>query len=197
MDRFNITTEDPETSVVINELSGLNLNESQVGLNQFEEKQEDVSSDEGNEDPTDEKDDDEQVIQSVMSLNINENDDETDQEPKAASISYASKGPMVQKRSRAAVNANAVPYNKNKPQVDNRKTNSLMKELSQINDLGDLGLDVDGFIEEHCTLGQFVDVASFLPELALNNANETSPIEQKWFQLNRNSKVWNSIITRY
>ena len=52
MDRFNITTEDPETSVVINELSGLNLNESQVGLNQFEEKQEDVSSDEGNEDPT-------------------------------------------------------------------------------------------------------------------------------------------------
>ena len=46
MDRFNITTEDPETSVVINEMSGLNLNESQVGLNQFEEKQEDVSSDE-------------------------------------------------------------------------------------------------------------------------------------------------------
>ena len=114
-----------------------------------------------------------------MSLNIHENDDETDQEPKAASISYASKGPMVQKRSRAAVNANAVPYKKNNPQVDNRKTNSLMKELSQINDLGDLGLDVDGFKEEHCTLGQFVDVASFLPELALNNANETSPIKNK------------------
>ena len=51
MDRLNITTEDPETSVVINEMSGLNLNGGQVGLNQFEEKPEDVSSDEGNEDP--------------------------------------------------------------------------------------------------------------------------------------------------
>ena len=114
-----------------------------------------------------------------MNLNINENDDDTDHEPKAATVSYASKGPMVQKRSRAAVNANAVPYKKNNPQVDNRKTNNLMKELSQINDLGDLGLDIDGIKEEHCTLGQFVDVASFLPELALNNANERSPIKNQ------------------
>ena len=50
MDRLNIT-EDPDTSIVINEMSGLNLDENQVGLNQFSEKQEDVSSDDGNEDP--------------------------------------------------------------------------------------------------------------------------------------------------
>ena len=50
MDRLNIV-EDPDTSVVINELSGLTINEAQVGLNQFDEKLEDVSSDDGNEDP--------------------------------------------------------------------------------------------------------------------------------------------------
>ena len=50
MDRLNVI-EDPDTSVVINELSGLTINEAQVGLNQFEEKVEDVSSDDGNEDP--------------------------------------------------------------------------------------------------------------------------------------------------
>ena len=50
MDRLNVI-EDPDTSVVINELSGLTINEAQVGLNQFEEKLEDVSSDDGNEDP--------------------------------------------------------------------------------------------------------------------------------------------------
>ena len=50
MDRLNLI-EDPDTYVVINELSGLTINEAQVGLNQFEEKVEDVSSDDGNEDP--------------------------------------------------------------------------------------------------------------------------------------------------
>ena len=50
MDRLNIT-EDPDTSIVINEMSGLNLDDGRVGLNQFSEKQEDVSSDDGNEDP--------------------------------------------------------------------------------------------------------------------------------------------------
>lgn len=175
MDRLNIIAEDPETSIVINEMSELNLNGAQVGLNRFEEKQEDVSSDDGNEDPADEKDDDDQVIQSVMNLNINENDAETEEESKAASVSYASKGPMVQKRSRAAVNANAVPYKKNNPQVDNRKTNNLMKELNQINNIDGELLDIDGLKEEHSTLGQFVDVATFLPELAQNNSNESSP----------------------
>ena len=110
-----------------------------------------------------------------MNLNINENDAETEEEPKAASVSYASKGPMVQKRSRAAVNANAVPYKKNNPQVDNRKSNNLMKELNQINNIDGELLDIDGLKEEHCTLGQFVDVATFLPELAQNNSNESSP----------------------
>ena len=41
MDRLNVI-EDPDTSVVINELSGLTINEAQVGLNHFEEKLEDV-----------------------------------------------------------------------------------------------------------------------------------------------------------
>ena len=55
MDRLNIIAEDPETSIVINEMSELNLNGAQVGLNRFEEKQEDVSSDDGNEDPAGKK----------------------------------------------------------------------------------------------------------------------------------------------
>ena len=50
MDRLNVI-EDPETSVVINELSALTINQTQVGLNQFDEKLEDISSDDGNEDP--------------------------------------------------------------------------------------------------------------------------------------------------
>ena len=50
MDRLNVI-EDPETSVVINELSALTINQAQVGLNQFDEKLEDISSDDGNEDP--------------------------------------------------------------------------------------------------------------------------------------------------
>ena len=126
----------------------------------------------------DEKDDEEQVIQSVMSLNISQNDAETEDEPKEANVSYASKGPMVQKRSRATANANAVPYRKNNPQPDNRKTNNLMKERAELNRINnideDQGLDVDGLTEEHCTLGNFVDVASFLPELVLNTGNEST-----------------------
>ena len=132
---------------------------------------------------SDEKDDDEQVILSVMNLNINQNDAETEHEPKEANVSYASKGPMVQKRSRATANANAVPYRKNNPQVDNRKTANLMKErveLNRINNIDeDLGLDVDGLKEEHCTLGSFVDVSSFLPELVLSSGNESTQTATK------------------
>ena len=50
MERLNLI-EDPETSIVINEMSALTLNKTQIGLNQLDEKVEDVSSDDGNEDP--------------------------------------------------------------------------------------------------------------------------------------------------
>ena len=54
MERLNLM-EDPDTSIVVNEMSGLTINETKVGLNQFEEKLEDVSSDDGNEDPAGKK----------------------------------------------------------------------------------------------------------------------------------------------
>ena len=48
MDRIN-PIDDPETLIVINELSELKITPPNIGLNQFDEKVEDVSSDDGNE----------------------------------------------------------------------------------------------------------------------------------------------------
>ena len=48
MDRMN-PIDDPETLIVINELSELKITPPNIGLNQFDEKVEDVSSDDGNE----------------------------------------------------------------------------------------------------------------------------------------------------
>ena len=48
MERLN-PIDDPETLIVINELSELKITPPNIGLNQFDEKVEDVSSDDGNE----------------------------------------------------------------------------------------------------------------------------------------------------
>ena len=88
---------------------------------------------------------------------------------------------MVQKRSRATANANTAPYRKNNPSADIRKIEPLSKERVEINRInninGDIPLDIDGIEEDQCNLGHFVDVAKFLPELALNNNNQSNTLK--------------------
>ena len=89
---------------------------------------------------------------------------------------------MVQKRSRAVVNASTAPYRKNNPNIDNRKAGSISKERVEINKINNmnedipLNIEVDGIEENQCSLGHFVDVATFLPELALNDTNQTNSL---------------------
>jgi len=187
MDRLNLV-EYSDTSIVINGISGLTLSEAQVGLNQFDEKVEDVSSDDGNEDTADDGEDEERVIESVSNLNISQADEENSTSANnqgEGQVSYASKGPMIQKRSRANVNAVTAPYRKNNhAQDNNRKPNTLSKERVEIHKINNLNgniphdVAVDGVIDEgQCNLGHFVDVATFLPELALNKTSQSSSLK--------------------
>ena len=89
---------------------------------------------------------------------------------------------MVQKRSRTVVNASTAPYRKNNPNTDSRKTGSISKERVEINKINNLNediplnIEVDGIEENQCSLGHFVDVATFLPELALKENNQTNSL---------------------
>ena len=89
---------------------------------------------------------------------------------------------MVQKRSRAVVNASTAPYRKNNPNTDSRKTGSISKERVEVNKTNNmnedipLNIEVDGIEENQCSLGHLVDVATFLPELALNDKNQSTSL---------------------
>ena len=136
----------------------------------------------------DDGEDEERVIESVSNLNISQTDEGNSQlenNPGLSQVSYASKGPMIQKRSRANVNAVTAPYRKNSHAQDNRKPGQALSkervEIHKINNLNDIipiDVDVDGAIEKgQCTLGHFVDVATSLPELALNNTSQSSSLK--------------------
>ena len=90
---------------------------------------------------------------------------------------------MVQKRARAAVNATTAPYRKNNPNTDNRKAGTISKErpeTSKINNMNEdipLNIEVDGIEENQCSLGHFVDVATFLPELAISDNNQSNTLD--------------------
>merc|ERR1712223_34825 len=173
--------DDPETLIVINELSELKITPPNIGLNQFDEKVEDVSSDDGNEETADDGDDEEQIIESVCNLNITSGDSEASQATRDASpsVSYASKGPMVQKRSRTNVNASTAPYRKT-----NQKPDIVLKERVGVNKPNHqsenvlLDLELDGIEEPKCNKGQFIDVATFLPELAQPTFDKQSNISK-------------------
>ena len=113
----------------------------------------------------------------MCNLNITSGDSEASQATRDASpsVSYASKGPMVQKRSRTNVNASTAPYRKT-----NQKPDIVLKERIAINKANHQGenvlldLDLDGIEEPKCNLGQFIDVATFLPELAQTTFDKQS-----------------------
>ena len=129
----------------------------------------------------DDGDDEEQIIESVCNLNITNGDSEASQTPIDASpsVSYASKGPMVQKRSRTNVNASTAPYRKT-----NQKPDIVLKERIGVNKPNHqsenvlLDLELDGIEEPKCNKGQFIDVATFLPELAQPTFDKQSNISK-------------------
>ena len=119
-------------------------------------------------------------------MNINHNEDETSQAEKEpdAYVAYASKGPMVQKRSRANANATTAPYRKQNHNTDKNSASS-SREKVEINKGNKMShtlshkTDVNATSEEQYNIGHFVDVASFLPELAQNNTSQTSSPKQQ------------------
>ena len=96
-------------------------------------------------------------------------------------VSYASKGPVVNKRSRSKANAATAPYSKSHHDTDNKKGTTATKERVEVNNANivthettDHKIDLNITQEEHCTIGYFVDVVSSLPELVVDNAGQSS-----------------------
>ena len=118
-------------------------------------------------------------------LTINNNEDGENGSGPAVSVTYTSKGPIVQKRTRANANATTAPYIKSNPSAGSSKNDSPPREKVEIHRTSkkhpSLSLDNYKNVSEEgqCNVGQFVDVASFLPDLAQSSSQPNSSQQQQ------------------
>ena len=98
----------------------------------------------------------ESVPHGMNHLNITKNGDQDE----GLDVTYNSKGPIVQKRTKGNANATTAPYYKNNQANGNHKFSIIEKEKQKPKRMANQE-------EIQCSVGQFIDVASVLPDLVL------------------------------